>query len=321
MLKRTITKFLPLVIFAALFSIAGASCSVIESWHGRPPKIDRSRSRYSAPEEAGKLGSAEITESSGLAASKCREDLFWTHNDSGDGPYLFAIDPAGRHLGVWRVPNAENVDWEDIAAFKDADGQCFVYIGDIGNSAKEKRERLLIYRVREPEVLPASASTVRQSARETAAADVLEFRYPDGLHDAETLLVHPKTARIYVVTRHRTEPAGVYTFDGGFGNGVLTARRIGEVKVPAVPFGFLTGGDIANGGTRLVLSDYFAAYELTLPNDADNFDAIFLSEPVAIDIGKRKQGEGIAYSAGGRSILATSEGVQQPLQRILRIEQ
>jgi len=320
MLKRTITKILPIVIFTAIVFLSAAACSVLERWHGRPPKIDRARAAYEAPETVGRLGSAEITESSGLAASKCQANVLWTHNDSGDGPYLFAIDPAGKHLGVWRVPNAKNVDWEDMAAFKDAAGKCLLYVGDIGNSAKEKRERLLIYRVPEPEVLPESASTTRQSAPQTMAADVLEFSYPERPHDAETLLVNPKTAEIYVITRHRTEPAATFTLDGGFGNGVRAARKVGEIKVPAVPFGFLTGGDISSDGTRMVLSDYFAAYEMYLPTGADNFEEIFFAEPIPVDLGPRKQGEGVAYSADGRFIFATSEGVHQPLQRILRIE-
>ena len=35
-----------------------------------------------------------ITESSGLAASRQHPGIYWTHNDSDDGPYLYAVDSA-----------------------------------------------------------------------------------------------------------------------------------------------------------------------------------------------------------------------------------
>src|SRR5689334_19987313 len=33
-----------------------------------------------------------ITESSGLAASRIHPGVYWTHNDSDDGAYLYAVD-------------------------------------------------------------------------------------------------------------------------------------------------------------------------------------------------------------------------------------
>ena len=33
-----------------------------------------------------------ITESSGLAASRLHPGVYWTHNDSDDGPYVYAVD-------------------------------------------------------------------------------------------------------------------------------------------------------------------------------------------------------------------------------------
>src|SRR5690242_16795554 len=34
----------------------------------------------------------KITESSGLAASHLHPGIYWTHNDSDDGPYIYAVD-------------------------------------------------------------------------------------------------------------------------------------------------------------------------------------------------------------------------------------
>ncbi len=38
------------------------------------------------------ISDSRITESSGLAASHLHPGIYWTHNDSDDGPYLYAVD-------------------------------------------------------------------------------------------------------------------------------------------------------------------------------------------------------------------------------------
>ena len=45
-----------------------------------------------------------ITESSGLAASRLHPGIYWTHNDSDDGPYLYAVDSAHRQDRRHRSP-------------------------------------------------------------------------------------------------------------------------------------------------------------------------------------------------------------------------
>src|SRR5215203_4820450 len=85
-------------------------------------------SDYASPVVAGRLEADDIKESSGLTASEC-QDVLWTHNDAGNGPFIFAMSPDGKHLGTWRVENAANVDWESIATFKDSTGKCFLIIG------------------------------------------------------------------------------------------------------------------------------------------------------------------------------------------------
>ena len=58
----------------------------------------------------------EVRESSGLAQSARDPGLFWTHNDAGGDPTIYAVDEEGALRGLVRVTNAELRDWEDIAA-------------------------------------------------------------------------------------------------------------------------------------------------------------------------------------------------------------
>ena len=58
-----------------------------------------------------------LREISGLAASRTQADIFWTHNDSGDGPYLYALNTSGTTLGRVELKDAQAVDWEDLTGY------------------------------------------------------------------------------------------------------------------------------------------------------------------------------------------------------------
>lgn len=305
----TITKNLGFVIFAA---IALAGCHSDR----RMPPFDQANSVYDAPKVVGQITSNEIDESSGLAASPCINGLLWTHNDSGDGPFLYALDMTGKVRGVWRIPSAENIDWEDMEAVRSSAG-CSLYIGEIGNSDKLARNEHRIYRVAEPGASQPTGVS-RKDAMPTAEPEVMRYRYPDGNRDAETLMVHPETGDIYVLTKSRNDPSSVYKIKPAFGSSsVAVAEKVAEIKVPVIPFGMLTGGSISPDGKRVVICDYAAAYELLVPEGAV-FDDVWKQMPTPVPLGERKQGEAITYSADGRSIVATSERGDPPIIEVRR---
>ena len=95
---------------------------------------------FEKPIIVGRIESPDVTESSGIAASLCQPNVFWTHNDSGDDAFIFAMSESGKNLGTYRVSNARNSDWEDIASYKSPDGTCYLYVGDIGNNKLERPE-------------------------------------------------------------------------------------------------------------------------------------------------------------------------------------
>ena len=97
-----------------------------------------------------------------------------------------------------------------------------------------------------------------------------------------------------------------------------TLKKIADFSVPAVPNGFLTGGDISPDGMRVVVCDYFSAYEIILPKGKQNFDEIWTQKPLMVELGERNQGEAVAYSADGKSIFATSEKKNSPLIEVKR---
>lgn len=319
--KNISKNFLFVTVFFAFACFSGGGCREIKyvSTYGveglkDKPEINSSgfSSEYAAPQIVGTIKSSEITESSGIVDSKCNANVLWTHNDSGDGNYVYALDKQGAKLGTFRVSGAKNIDWEDIATFKNPAGECFLYLADTGNNSLD-RDELTIYLVREP-IVAGDTNSSREKAIETEKAEAIKFSYPDHTHNAETLLVHPATGDIYVVTKEESDPAGVYKLAADFkSDSVNRLEKISDFRVPAIPYGLLTGGEIAPDGRRVVICDYFAAYELELPAADNNFDDIWKQTIAKINLGERRQGEAVAYSADGKSIYATSEKKNSPL--------
>ena len=97
-----------------------------------------------------------LDESSGIVVSRTQPNVYWSHNDSGDGPNLYAIDASGRLLATFVVGGAEARDWEDMGS-----GPCVgappqtppvcLYLGDIGDNSGV-REWATVYVVAEPTV-------------------------------------------------------------------------------------------------------------------------------------------------------------------------
>ena len=71
-------------------------------------------------------------------------------------------------------------------------------------------------------------------------------------------------------------------------------------------------------GRRVMLCDLEGGYELVLPDGATDPDAIWQQTALTVDLGDRKQGEGVSYGRDGRSLYASSEKKNSPLYLITR---
>jgi hypothetical protein len=317
MSQKTITKFFIFVISALLLSLNFSGCSAVSSNEKRISEANKKAAGgFAAPQITGKIESGEITESSGIVASRCNQDVFWTHNDSGNQNHIYALNAQGKHLGTWQVSGAKNNDWEDIGTFKTVSGECFLYLGDIGNNARGRGE-FFVYRVREPRVSASDSASNKKNPLMTETAQAIKVNYPDLRRDAETLLVHPQNGDIYIITKRLSGAAGVYRLRANYATDTTnTLEKIADFTVPAVPNGFLTGGDVSPDGKRVVICDYFNAYEIALPVDAKDFDEIWKQKPIVVPLGERQQGEAVCYGLDGKSIYATSEKKNSPITKV-----
>lgn len=308
------------LLFMALAStVAVTGQQPDESWYAEPVLLTT-------------LRDSRITESSGLAASSRNTGVFWTHNDSGDGPFIYAFDRSGTARGIWRVQGAQAIDWEDMAVGPGPDpGRSYLYLADFGDNRRSRPE-VVVYRVPEPEVASAEPGSSDTTPQLTEPADAIRLHYAGHVpHNAEALLVHPATGDLYVVTKLAGEADPetlVFRAQAPLGaDGPTTLQRVGSIALPGIEWQLwfltlqrpaeVTGGDISPDGRRVILATYGSGFELTLPDGAP-FDEIWRRRPDPVDIGDRAGGESVCYRRDGLAILSGSEGPNSPLYEIIR---
>ena len=247
--------------------------------------------------------SPRVTESSGVVVSRAHPGVLWTHNDSGDGPYLYATDLKGADRGAIRVSGAEAIDWEDLSSgpCPTGSGPC-LFIGDTGDNL-ERRSSVTIYAVPEPAppVVPGDTQRV------TAAAATLRLRYPDGAHDVEAIFVSPLDGAVYLVTKGRGGPVRLYRVNRGEWRrtSVATAQLVQVLPItPKRSLGRLvTGAAIRTDGTLIAIRTY---RDITFFVPAADGRLLPARRPVCSTRGLDRTGEGVAFLDDSTLVL-TSE--------------
>lgn len=250
------------------------------------------------PDTTGSLKNRALDEASGVAASRTHPDVFYLHNDSGDSARLFVIDGHGGDLGVLEVAGADAVDWEDVAVGP-CDSKSCIFIGDIGDNDTE-RESYDLYRLPEP---------ARFVGDKPLTAERFSFTYPDGPHDAETLLVHPTSGAVYIVTKVHHGASSLFAFPVPLKSGAVLTP-IGELAPPEGNPA-LTGGDIHPEGDGVLLrsKNRLFFYELA----GDDVKGALSTPPCVAPLANEEQGEAVCWLASGRGYLTVSEGAGSPV--------
>lgn len=274
----------------------------------------------STSERVAVLDDKRIKESSGLCLGGRDPSIFWTLNDSGGEPCVFAIDRNGKTRAKVRVRDAANFDWEDLALGKDEKGEPALFVGDIGDNF-QMRPTIQVYQIPEPAIFEPG-KTVEET---TSAAPVIwRVNFPDGKHNAESLLVHPKTNRLHILTKSEDGKSALYVFPPSARNDAsMTLEKVVDVIFPALVRAgkrphdncMTTGAGFAPDGTRLVVATYSSLYEWPLAADKPLGDALMLP-PVRIEPELVPQVEGVCYDADSKTIWFTSERLPTPLMRV-----
>lgn len=254
----------------------------------------------------GTFKSPRVTESSGVVVSRAHPGILWTHNDTGDGPFLYATDLSGHDRGAILVSGADAIDWEDLGSgpCPIGRGSC-LYIADTGDN-QERRKRVTIYAVPEPEPTRTPADTQRV----TAAAFTLSLRYPDGSHDLEAIYVSPRDSALYLVSKGRSGGIRLYrvTRSAWTEKGITTAERLQTLPIKPIPSRgrLVTGASIRPDGLLVAIRTYIDVFFFR--PGPDGRLAIVRRPPCSM-IGVDRGGEAIAF-LDDSTLLVTSEATR-----------
>ncbi|TWT92666.1 hypothetical protein [Stieleria varia] len=243
-----------------------------------------------------------LTESSGIGFSHRNADRFWTHNDSGDKPRLFAFDTAGRQTGVCRISDAKSIDWEAMASYVDQGPRLLV--ADCGDN-DEKRKFITMYLFDEPNPDQQSKVEIMQTLR---------VRFPDGPHNCEAVAVDTQRRQILLATK---EPllSRLYTvpLPGRTNHSATseqTASAVGQIVMPMV-----TGMDINRRTGEIWMTSYFHACRLPRPSATATLAEQLVKYPAIFELPKLSQIEAIGLDSEGHAWV-TSEGSPAKITRI-----
>jgi hypothetical protein len=236
----------------------------------------------------------DIAESSGVAVSRRHPGVFWTHNDSGWDPVVFAVDSTGAILARVRVPDVTNRDWEDIelAPCNPGDDEHCLFIGEIGDN-RERHPRIAVYRIPEPD---PRADSVSQTPT------ILRAIYQDGPRDAEALFVTERG--IFLVNKGRSHAVDLFHIEPPYRHGqtvTLVARQ--QIAPPPTSVSAqVTGAAASIDGRRVVLRTYGGIQFFIMEGDTLVADG----RPATLVAPDQRQGEGIDFLDTDRFVL-TSE--------------
>jgi hypothetical protein len=231
------------------------------------------------PQTVFRFQDSRIVESSSLV--DLGHGLTATANDSGDDGSVYVVDRSGRTVGTTRFGESE-----DAEAMAPARKPGYVWVGDIGDNLAQRGD-VAIRRV--------------PVGRGDRTVDVTTYRlvFPDGAHDAETLLVSPRTRRVYIVTKAPLN-AGVYVAPRR-----LRADRPNRLtRVTTIDL-IATDGAVLWDGRHALVRGYFSATLYTFPG---------FRRLGSFKLPAQRQGESLSVGPAGRIRIGTEGDHARVLQ-------
>ena len=232
-----------------------------------------------------------IDEVSGMADSRSTENALWVHEDSGNPAELTLISYTGDFIKSVPVINAINRDWEDMTLAKDiSSGKNLLYLADIGDNNQEQLT-YNVYRFEEP----AAGDT------EITNAEKITFRYQDGSHDAEAILVDELTNDIYIITKQDAK-SGIYKIAYPQSTiGINVANLVGSLDYNGV-----TSAAFSPGDSEIIVKTYTHLYHYK-KNGNELLTEALNRKPNSIPYEMEPQGEALCFKNDNKGFFTLSE--------------
>jgi hypothetical protein len=234
--------------------------------------------------------------------------VWWTHNDSGDGPRVFALEGDGRLLTTVDVLGAQAWDWEDIDVGPGPNGRPYLWVADLGDNPKLRQGTIgyQLYRFPEPNLGALAPVTL------TATAERINVVYPNGAHNVEATFVDPLTGDYIIVTKET--PATVFRIPAAsLVNGATVTPQIVATLSLADPGSNSdrpVGADISADGRMIVIKLLNLTFFWSRAAGQSVAAALGTPPCPAQPLGS---GEALAFNASGGLLATLAEGHDKPL--------
>jgi hypothetical protein len=237
-----------------------------------------------------------LTEVSGIASSRRHSGYLWVHEDSGTPPQITLLKNDGSHVKSVFINSAINVDWEEMALAKGPNAALdYIYLADIGDNLKARTD-CVIYRFPEPALDTDTVQTVER----------IPFRYPDGMHDAEAILVDDQTKDIYILTKS-DNPSNIYKLPYP----QSTSATNQAVSVGQLGYGGVTASAISVDGKEIIVKTY-TALSYFLRAGGESIEQSLKKAPVNLTYQLEPQGEAVTFAADNSGFFTLSEKAFSP---------
>ncbi|HSG89592.1 MAG TPA: hypothetical protein VLA56_10300 [Pseudomonadales bacterium] len=292
-----------------------------------PAAPDRSDGTFidSTLERLTRIDHPPLNEMSGLLASTRFADTWWTLNDSGAVPALFALDADFRvQVPAWlaaryrhgaadddRTPwpgielsGADVIDWESLARIGD-----LIYVADTGNNGSARRD-LGLWELVEP--VPDATERVRP-IRYLRVHYPEQTSFPGAVWEWDSEAVFSDGEILYLITKHR-ERGRVDRFVPGARLYRFDPR---QAQTPSTPLQLVarqpdllaaTGADLSPDGRWLAVLTYTAVWLFPRPAAGDDW---FAGRPLIrpLPLFRTRQAEAVAWENDRSLLIGNEDGV------------
>lgn len=241
----------------------------------------------------------EVDETSGLINFN---NLLITHNDSGDQPNLYEINPTnGNVVRTIVVLNAKNTDMEDIAQDEN-----YIYLCDIGNNSNVRKDQT-IYKIKKTDYL----------AQDEVNAEIITIAYKEQTDfsssnyttnfDAEAVIA--TSDHLFLFTKNWGDSkTDVYAIPKIAGDYEISKLANADVK------GLITGADFDENKNRIILTGYsnFQPFVVILSNFSKENPLDGKIERKSLKVNGSSQIEGISINPDGSYYLSAEKSLGYP---------
>jgi hypothetical protein len=250
--------------------------------------------------DSGLVNVDALVDASAMASSKLQDSVVWVCNGHSDNNKFYALDTHGKLIAAYYLKVRWQRNWEDMASGPGPDpSRSYLYIADIGDNDSQWPVKT-IYRFIEPLAQIKGIDKIDT----IATFDKLDFAYPDGIHDAEAMMIDPLTKDYYILSKEK-EKSRIYR--------AAYPQPVNEVDtleyIDSIPYRMVTAADISSSGDEIFVKEYFRiSYWKRAPGESI-VQALLRPSKQRIPYIMEKAGEALCWSRRADAYFTISEEV------------